>query len=513
MACNVLLVEDDALSRRNLVIYLQQSAHNVVQTDTGEAAIELMSQVDFDVVISDLRLPGRINGMDVLRHHSQMLPGKRLILLTAFGSDETRAEAEAMRVIYYEKPISMEDLLGSVETPTLVPAFRQPTSRKAPMENSHQELQKEVTDREIVTEKLKQSEERFRLLVEGVRDYAIYMLDPTGLIITWNAGAERIKGYSAREIIGKHFSCFYRLEDIQAGRPKRALEIAAREGQYEEENLRVRKDGSEFWSSVLITALYDSAGKLYGFTKVVRDITERKVTEERLRQSERLATLGTTAAVFAHEIGNPLNGLSTSLQLAETLLKTSDTPDPLILETLQAASQEVQRLNSLLKDYRSFARPLHLNLEATDLRRAVQEVLTPSMRSYRDSGIKVDVQFSENFPLIRVDKERIKQVILNLCKNAAEAMPGGGALTFRAYLLNDQVILEISDTGTGIPDGIDVFQLFKTTKPDGTGLGLPIVQQIVSEHRGTIECVSEPGKGATFRVSIPIEEPSARGNL
>ena len=117
MACNVLLVEDDALSRRNLAIYLQQSAHNVVQTNTGEAAVELMSQVDFDVVISDLRLPGRINGMDVLRHHSQMYRGKRLILLTAFGSDKTRAEAEAMRAIYYEKPISMEDLLGSVETP------------------------------------------------------------------------------------------------------------------------------------------------------------------------------------------------------------------------------------------------------------------------------------------------------------------------------------------------------------------------------------------------------------
>jgi signal transduction histidine kinase len=164
----------------------------------------------------------------------------------------------------------------------------------------------------------------------------------------------------------------------------------------------------------------------------------------------------------------------------------------------------------LLKDYRSFARPLHLNLEATDLRRAVQEVLVPSMRSYRDSGIEVNVRFSEDFPLIRVDKERIKQVVLNLCKNAVEAMPGGGVLTFKAYQLNDQVILEISDTGTGIPDGIDVFQLFKTTKAEGTGLGLSIVQQIVSEHRGTVECFSEPGKGATFRISLPLSlQPSA----
>ena len=381
------------------------------------------------------------------------------------------------------------------------------------MEKSYQESQRHITERDIAVEKLKQSEERFRLLVEGVQDYAIYMLDPAGLIMTWNAGAERIKGYSAREIIGKHFSCFYTPEDRKSGRPNRALEIAAREGQYEEENLRVRKDGSEFWSSVLITALHDSTGKLYGFTKVVRDITHRKETEERLQQIERLATLGTTAAVFAHEIGNPLNGLSTSLQLAEKLLKTSDTPNPLLLETIQAASQEVQRLNSLLQDYRAFARPRHLNLEATDLRRAVLEVLGPSMRSYRNSGINVNIEFSEEFPFILADKVKLKQVILNLCKNAVEAMPGGGVLTFKASQLDDHVILEISDTGPGIPDGIDVFQLFKTTKADGTGLGLPIVQQIVSEHRGAIECFSKPGKGATFRRSLPLASSSAERSM
>lgn len=381
------------------------------------------------------------------------------------------------------------------------------------MEKSYQESQRRITKQDIAVEKLKQSEERFRLLVEGVQDYAIYLLDPAGLVMTWNAGAERIKGYSAREIIGKHFSCFYTPEDRKSGRPNRALEIATREGQYEEENLRVRKDGSEFWSNVLITALHDSTGKLYGFTKVVRDITHRKETEERLQQIERLATLGTTAAVFAHEIGNPLNGLSTSLQLVEKLLKNSDTPNPLLLETIQAACQEVQRLNSLLQDYRAFARPQHLNLEAMDLHRAVREVLAPSMRSYRNSGINVNIEFSEELPLILADKVKLKQVILNLCKNAVEAMPGGGVLTFKASQLDDHVIFEISDTGPGIPDGIDVFQLFKTTKADGTGLGLPIVQQIVSEHRGAIECFSEPGKGATFRISLPLASSSAERSM
>jgi DNA-binding response OmpR family regulator len=197
MSCNVLVVEDDGLSRRNLTAYLQQSAHNVFQTDTGESALELMSRINFDVVISDLRLPGGINGIDVLRHHAQMLPGKRLILLTAFGSDEVRSEAEAVGALYREKPISMVDLLVSVET--------QPV-RKVPMETSYQELQRQIAEREIAVEKLKLSEERFRLLVEGVQDYAIYMLDPTGLVTTWNAGAERIKGYSA-EGSSVNFSC------------------------------------------------------------------------------------------------------------------------------------------------------------------------------------------------------------------------------------------------------------------------------------------------------------------
>jgi len=483
MSLNVLVVEDDNLSRRNISFYLRQAGHKVVETNTGETAIDVMAGANFDAVISDYRLSGRINGMDVLRYHAQKLPGKRLILLTAFGSDDLRAETEASGAFYREKPIAMDDLLASVESDSV--------SRK-----SIEEVR--------TIDKLRESEELFRLLVEEVQDYAIYMLDPSGIVTTWNKGAERIKGYSAQEIIGKHFSCFYRLEDIRAGRPYRALNIAAREGKYEEEHLRVRKNGEEFWCSILITALRDKTGRLYGFTKVVRDITQRKENEEKMRQSERLTTLGTTAAVFAHEIGNPLNGLSTSLQLAESQLKRGDTPTSLILETLEAASKEVQRLNSLLKDYRSFARPMHLNLKPTNLRRAIQDVLAPNLALYKDLGIKLNLLFSNDLPLVQVDQERIKQVVLNLVKNAVEAMPDGGILTCKAYALDDQMVLEVSDTGTGITDGIDVFQLFKTTKTDGTGLGLPLAQQIISEHRGKIEYVSELQKGTTFRVLLPF---------
>jgi PAS domain S-box-containing protein len=366
-------------------------------------------------------------------------------------------------------------------------------------------LQTQSTDGQTVVEKIQQSAEQFRLLVEGVQDYAIYMLSSQGVVTTWNSGAQRIKGYEAQEIIGKHFSCFYRPEDIKAGKPNASLEAAAAKGKYEEENLRVRKGGSVFWANVLITALYDTGGRLYGFAKVVRDITERKETERRLRERERLAILGTTAAVFAHEIGNPLNGLSTSLQLVSKRIAGS-VHDPLVEETLEIARQELQRLTALLNDYRSFARPQKIKIEPTDLRQMFEEVLAPAIKHYQDCGINVELEFYEKLPLVPVDREKIKQIILNLCKNAIEAMPDGGTLRCKAYQTVDRVTIEVADTGTGIPEGLDVFQLFNTTKPEGTGLGLPIVEQIVSEHRGSVDYITEPGKGTAFMVSLPLSD-------
>ena len=347
---------------------------------------------------------------------------------------------------------------------------------------------------------LRQSEERFQVLIDSIQDYAIYILDPNGFVVSWNTGAERIKGYTAKEIVGQHFSRFYTPDDNRINKPKQNLENAATKGRYEDESLRVRKDGSIFWANVLITPIRDDSGNVTGFAKVVRDITERKASEQRLHESERLATLGTTAAVFAHEIANPLNGLSTSLQIVGELLDDSDYHNPVVRETIDAANQEILRLASLLGDYRSLARPQILKMQASNLRQIVEEVLAPNIENYRNLGVTVTVEFDENLPFVTLDPEKIKQVILNLCKNAVEAMPKGGQLTVRAYRTSDNVILELSDTGQGIPEGFDPFHLFKTTKSEGTGLGLPIVQQIVSDHHGTVHYVSELGKGTTFRV-------------
>ena len=366
------------------------------------------------------------------------------------------------------------------------------------------ESHRQRSDHDRATEKLLQSEERFRILVESVKDYAIYILDPNGFVTTWNSGAQRIKGYTANEIVGKHFSRFYTADDLRNARPKRNLEIAAANGRYEDECLRVRKDGTIFWANVLIAPIRDSAGNLSGFAKVVRDITEHKASAQRAYETERLTSLGTTAAVFAHEIANPLNGLSTSLQIVTDVLNESDYTNPLLRETIEAAGQEIQRLTSLLSDYRSLARPQGLKIEATNLRKIVEEVLAPNLKIYGEAGVTVAFNFDENLSQISVDPAKIKQVILNLCKNAVEAMPNGGLLTLKAYRAGDHIVLEVSDTGQGIPDGFDPFHLFKTSKPEGTGLGLPIVQQIVSEHHATVDYVSEMGKGTTFRILFPL---------
>jgi signal transduction histidine kinase len=230
--------------------------------------------------------------------------------------------------------------------------------------------------------------------------------------------------------------------------------------------------------------LYNSNGELYGFAKIVRDITGRRESEQLLRERDRLAILGTTAAVFAHEIGNPLNGVSTSLQILSQMLRGSN-HDPGLVETVDLSRQELQRLTALLNDYRAFARPQNVQIKPPNLQQIVEEVLAPAINHYSEQGIKLELEF-QDLPLVPVDPEKIKQVILNLCKNAVEAMPEGGSLKCKAYRKADRAILEVTDTGSGIPENLDVFQLFKTTKPEGTGLGLPIVEQIVSEQRGTV---------------------------
>jgi PAS domain S-box-containing protein len=380
-------------------------------------------------------------------------------------------------------------------------------SRAGQLEAANARLKSHIAEREAAQKSLQESEERFRLLVDGVKDYGIFLLNADGYVVSWNQGAERLKGYCAEEIVGKHFSNFYLEEDVLRGIPEQSLRIARSKGRFETEGWRRRKNGSKFWANVLITALTDSAGQFRGFAKLTRDMSEQRSIQEKLQETERLAAMGTTAAAFAHEIGNPLNGISASLQFLQLQLRDK-CDDAVVNETLDLALNEIDTLGSLLSDFRSLARPQQpqqLELQPVELAPLVKELVASQAAKYAALRIVAQVDFPMNLPPVVADSRKLKQALLNLCNNAVEAMPEGGSLTMRGCHSDGFTSIEVSDTGVGIPDDFDIFQLFKTTKPRGTGLGLAIVRQIVSAHQGTISYQSEPGKGTTFTLSFPVE--------
>jgi signal transduction histidine kinase len=235
------------------------------------------------------------------------------------------------------------------------------------------------------------------------------------------------------------------------------------------------------------------------------EIAERKRAEQKLRDSERLATIGTTAAKLAHEIGNPLNGMATTVQVLERhLAKHKDSADDLLSSAVQDLAREISRLRSLLRELRTLARPHPLDLQPTDLAAVAAEVLRREAPSYAERHIRIRQTFAVDLPPVMANTDEITQVLLNLCKNAAEAMPEGGTLTVRGFQAGTQVCLEVIDTGEGIPEGTNIFEPFVTTKTGGTGLGLAIVQQIVAAHDGTIMYTSTAGQGTTFTLTLPV---------
>jgi signal transduction histidine kinase len=239
-------------------------------------------------------------------------------------------------------------------------------------------------------------------------------------------------------------------------------------------------------------------------------VTDRKQSVHKAQEIKRLALVGTKAAVFAHEVANPLSGLSASLRFVESDLEKKNFDVPVVRAIVQGAMREVDRLVSLLNEFRSLALPQSLDLKLTDLQEIIEEILASEKLAHRTAGITIKTDF-ESLPLISIDPAKIKQVVLNLCKNAIEAMRGGGCLFVKVYRSGLMVVLEISDNGVGVPHGVNIFELFKTTKPCGSGLGLPVVQQIVSAHNGTITSyTTEADQGTTFKMCLPAPNPVMR---
>jgi PAS domain S-box-containing protein len=375
---------------------------------------------------------------------------------------------------------------------------------------------------------LEQSEQRFRLLVQSVVDYAIFMLDAEGFITNWNPGAERIKGYKASEIIGQHFSRFYTEEDRAAGVPARALATAAKEGKFEAEGWRVRKDGSRFWASVVIDPIRSESGEIIGFAKVTRDMTEARNTQEELRrareqlfQMQKLEAVGQLTGGVAHDFNNLLTIIIGSLEIAQRNVEKGQIVPAQQMRLLGNALTGAKRAATLTQRLLAFARrqpldpkPLNVNKFISGIGEFLQRILGES--------IHVEAVGSGGLWPVEVDPVQLESAILNLALNARDAMPDGGKLTVEAsniYLDQEYgrtnpeispgqyVVIAVSDTGIGMaPETVArAFEPFFTTKAvgQGTGLGLSQVYGFVKQSGGNVKVYSEVGEGTTIRIYLP----------
>jgi len=383
-------------------------------------------------------------------------------------------------------------------------------------------VSRDMTQWRETQEALRRSEEQFRLLVQGVTDYAIYMLNPQGIVTNWNIGGQRIKGYAPEEIVGRHFSQFYTEEDRARGMPDRALQTAAREGRFENEGWRVRKDGSRFWSHVIVDAIRGPDGALLGFAKITRDITERKAAQEALDrarealfQSQKMEAVGQLTGGVAHDFNNLLMAVLGSLELLRKRLGR----DPQQLRLLDNAILGAKRGATLTQRMLAFARRQELDPKPLDL-----AALAHGMRELLEHSLGVDVgiemDFPPSLPRILADQNQLELALLNLCVNARDSMKAGGAIGITAreehvrqgqtggLAPGDYVCLVVRDTGEGMSADVlaRATEPFFTTKGvgKGTGLGLSMVHGMAGQVGGKLVLKSKLGEGTAAEIWLPV---------
>jgi PAS domain S-box-containing protein len=381
-------------------------------------------------------------------------------------------------------------------------------------------ITRDITDRKLARDALRHTEEQFKLLVESVVDYAIYMLSPEGVVTTWNAGARKIKGYAADEIVGSHFSRFYTEEDRRNGKPEQVLAQVRADGRFEAEGLRVRKDGTAFRASVVIDAIRDPEGKLVGFAKITRDITQRTQLEDArqaLQHSQRLEAVGKLTGGVAHDFNNILQVIGGSLQLMSGTVAGI----PAAQRHLNMALSAVDRGGKLAAQLLAFARRQPLQPVVLNAGRVVRGMEDLVQRAVGES-VEVEMAVSASLWNTLVDPHQLENVVLNLAINARDAMPNGGKLTIELSntMLDDTyvsaahevpsgqyVLLAISDTGSGMTPEVlaRAVEPFFTTKGEGqgTGLGLSMAFGFVKQSGGHFRIYSEVGHGTTIKAYFP----------
>lgn len=388
-------------------------------------------------------------------------------------------------------------------------------------------ITRDLTDRKMAEETLKQSEQQFRLLVQSVTDYAIYMLDTSGRLTNWNLGAQRIKGYRPEEVIGQHFSIFYTPDDREAGEPQRALETAAREGRFENKAWRLRKDGTQFFAHVVVDPIWGETGMLLGFAKITRDITEvtqaqhaLEQTREALFQAQKMQAIGQLSGGIAHDFNNLLTVILGNLEIVRKRVGE----DPKIVRLLENATQGAMRGVSLTQRMLAFARRQELKTEAVEIPALIQGI-TGLLRSSLGPAVKLQTRFAADLEPAAADVNQLELAVLNLATNARDAMPDGGKIVIgaRTEEISDPaksslppgryVCLSVVDNGTGM----DAATLASATDPffttkgvgKGTGLGLSMVHGFIAQLGGRFILKSEKGVGTTAELWMPVATPGS----
>ena len=461
------------LDTRGLVTYINPIAERLFGWSSAELLGRKMHDVTHYQHADGTRFPAdECPGLQVLEKGTALADHEDLFI---------RKDGTFFRVVYSSSPIRLEGAVAGV-----VVVFRDVTAQKQ------------------TEEAVQRSASWLSSLIATTQD-AVVSIDRRGCVVLFNPAAETIFGYTAKEIAGRKVNDLmaepYSSEhDGYIDRYERTGEARAI-GRIRSVTAK-RKNGELFPIELSVTEI--EVDQEVHYAAFIRDISEKAKLQQQLVERERLATIGTTAAQIGHELANPLNGMSLTIQLLEQRLsRQPSSPDSQVTATVQRLKNEIARLNQLAGQFRTISRREKYDFQPARLASLIDDVVKIETPHLAQLNIQIGQLISTDLPTVTIDKDKIKQALLNLIKNSAEAMPGGGKINIEAGVTENGVLIEITDTGTGIPLDVDAFEPFVTTKKEGTGIGLVIVRQIVTAHGGTISYRSRPGEGTTFRVELP----------
>jgi PAS domain S-box-containing protein len=529
---NILVVDDDRKSLMAMEALLAGPGRKIVTAESGAEALRCLLREDFALILLDVRIPD-MDGFETAalirqRERSRYTPIIFISAIDTLEADVFRGVASGA-VDYLFKPVVPQILKAKVAV--FVDLFQM-----------NERLKQQV---------IRQSEERFRLVIESLQDYAVFMMDPEGRVTLWNRSAENIRGWKQEEILGRSFGHFYSPEEQAENRPAHVLRQTVVEGRHEEEGWHRRNDGSRFWANTVYTAVKDDKGELIGFSAVTRDLSARKEAEdelqrlnaelekhiedqteelirtiaqreklhEQLLQAQKMESIGTLAGGIAHDFNNLLNVI-----LGYTaLIEEHATDSSQVAANVAVVRETVNRGGSLVRQLLALARKTETKFQPVQVN-SVLEGLRALLQQTFPRTIDVCLRVHSDLPPLLGDSNQLHQALLNLCLNSRDAMPDGGGLTLATGRLSgmelraqfqearDEQYVQISviDTGCGIDETTRsrVFEPFFTTKPQGqgTGLGLAVVYGIVSSHRGFIDLSSERGQGTKFDIYLPVPQ-------